>query len=75
MAPLIAAVAAPVAIQESAKLIIAMIKLSEKNILNTSLLLEPIALKIPISCFLYEILEAIKFDNINAANTANPIPI
>lgn len=34
-------------------LIIAIIKLSLKNILNTSLLLAPTALKIPISLFFY----------------------
>ena len=37
---------------DKTKLIIAIINASEKNILNTSLLLEPIARNIPISSFL-----------------------
>ena len=72
---MIIAVATPVPIVERTKLIIAIIKLSKKKILNTSLLLAPIALRIPISCFLYEILVAIKLDNIIIANTAKPIPM
>lgn len=41
-----------VPVTASTKFIIAMIKLSAKNILKTSLLLEPIARRIPISRFL-----------------------
>lgn len=75
IATLIIVVATNTPIAESRKLIMAIIKLSEKKIRNTSLLLEPIARRIPISCFLCEILVPIKFASIKDANTANPIPI
>ena len=56
-------------------LIIAIIKLSLKKILNTSLLLAPTALKIPISLFLWLIEIVIKFNNKRDAKIAKPSPI
>ena len=72
---LIITVATPTPIADKQKFIIAIMKLSAKKILNTSLLLEPIARRIPISCFLWEMLMPIKFASIKAAKTANPRPI
>ena len=63
------------AITESIQLITAIIKLSFKNILRTSIPRAPTALKIPISRFLLAILVAMKLQNMMEAKTAKPIPI
>ena len=60
---------------DNIKHITAIIPLSEKNILNKSEPLVPIALKIPISFILDEIEDEMKLNSIKDANTANTIPI
>ena len=71
---LIIAETTPVVTIARKKFIIAIINASAKKILNTSLEREPIARRIPISCFLREILVAIKLESIRDANTARARP-